>query len=175
MSPSLPVLPHSLASSLLDLSTFGEVTLPSGHAELTFQMDIVPSECPEEFWFGILATDESHQGIIAGMAVRIDLARGEVWDAVNGMGLLGTLEAAPLGLERQDDDEEPFTLRLKVEKYGSNLLPSLEIGGSACLYPALSASAFQGAPVTAIAGAAQPGRDAEPFCHYPAYWLTQAA
>ena len=174
MSPSLPVVPASLASSLLDVSTFGEICLPRGQAEMTFQIDIVPSECPEEFWFGLLAIDQGHHEIVAGMAVRIDLARGEVWDALNGMGLLGTLETGPLGLGRHDGDDT-LLIRLKVEKHGDNLLPFLEIGGETCLYPAISALAMRETPITAIAGAAQPGRDVEPFCHYPAFWLTQAA
>jgi len=173
MSPSLPFPPTCLASSLLDLSTFGEIDLPPGQAELTFQMDVVPSECPDEFWFGLLATNDSHQAIIGGMAIRIDLERGEVWDALNGMGLLGTLDLGPFGRGRQDADD-PLVIRLKVNKHADNLLPILEIGDTRFLYPAISAAHFRATPITAIAGAVQPGRDAEPFCHYPAYWLSQA-
>ena len=172
MSPSLPVLPTSLAASLLDLSTFGAICLPSGQAELTFQMDIVPSECPNEFWFGLLATHDSPHAILGGLAILIDLERGAVWDALNGMGLLGTLDLDPYGRSRQDADDT-LVIRLKVDKHADNLLPVLEIGGTRFLYPAISATTFRDTPVTAIAGAAQPGRDAEPFCHYPAYWLTQ--
>jgi hypothetical protein len=137
-------------------------------------MDIHPAESPEAIWFGLLATDETAPEIKAGMAVRIDLARGEVWDAVNGMGLLATLETGPLGLGRYDA-EDSLLIRLKVEKCGQNLLPTLQIGDDVCLYPAISATAFEHTPLKAVAGAVQPGRDAEPFCHYPAFWLTQAA
>jgi hypothetical protein len=158
----------------MDLSAYGEIALPSGHAELAFQMDINPSESPDAIWFGLIAADENPHEIKAGMAVRIDLARGEVWDALNGMGLLGTLELGPLGLGRYDE-HETLLIRLKVEKFGQNLIPTLHIGDDVCLYPAISADSLQQTPLMAVAGAVQPGRDAEPFCHYPAFWLRQAA
>ena len=97
MSPFSSAISPSLATCLADLSTFGEIALPAGNAELTFQIDIQPSESPEELWFGLLNLPaESHQPI-SGFAIRLDLNRGEVWDALNGFGLLGTFETAPPG------------------------------------------------------------------------------
>jgi hypothetical protein len=153
------------------LSTFGELTLPLTDGDLTFQIDIVPSESPEVIWFGLLNPPANQSNRLAGFAVRIDLVRGEVWDAQNGLGLLGTLETGPLGLDRFDQDDT-LLLSLRLEKRGPNLIPSLQIGGTPCLYPALTLSNLHNDCLTAVAGAAETGRDAPPFTHYPAFWLS---
>jgi hypothetical protein len=172
MPSSFPSFPSSIASSLLDLSVFGQLTWSGHQAETTFQLDVQTQKAPEEFWFGIVALDESDPAFVAGFAIRIDLARGEVWDGLNGGGLLGTLDLPSFTVPEPEDDET-LPLSLKIEKLGPNLLPSLHIAGRPFLCPALPASAFRDQPMIAVAGASQPGRDAEPFCLYPAFWLSQ--
>ncbi len=170
-------MPHSLPSAALakltdclyDLSFFGQLDVPALDCDLAFEVDIIPRDCPGQIWFGLVSLDSRDQTPESGFAVRLDLERGEVWDALHDGGLLGELEKGPLGLDLHDE-EEPLLLSLRVEKLGGNLLPSLRIGGKQFLYPALAAGERH--RLTAIAGALQPGRDAAPFCLYPAVWMT---
>ena len=60
MPPFLPILPTHLDSPLLDLSVFGELSLPEGPSELNFQLDVVPAKCPDQFWFGLIEMDRCH-------------------------------------------------------------------------------------------------------------------
>lgn len=163
----------SAALDLLDnpflLEVVGSVEIPEDNAELAFQMDLIPGQCPDQICFGFAALEDAKPQHVPGFAVRLDLARGEVWDALNGAGLLGELETGPLGLGRYDD-EEPLLLSLVLEKRGRNLLPRLRIGSDTLLYPALLA--HPGQVLSAVTGSTQPGADAPPFCLYPAVWVT---
>jgi hypothetical protein len=151
------------------LEVIGAVEVPEDNAELAFQMDLIPGQCPDQVCFGFAVLDEPQGHRIPGFAVRLDLQRGEVWDALNGAGLLGELETGPLGLGRYHE-EEPLLLSLVLEKRGRNLLPRLRIGHETLLYPALLAQ--PGQVFSAITGSTQPGADAPPFCLYPAVWVT---
>lgn len=153
-----------------DLTIFGQLEFPSGNVEMTFQVDIVLSESPLEVWFGILNFPFHSKSQVKGFAVRIDFARCEVWDSVNGAGLLGLIEMPPTASEDRDQSDS-FLLSLKLEKRGINLLPLLEVGGKTYLYPALSLVNLENHRMTAVAGTIQTGRDAEPFCHFPAFWI----
>ena len=172
MHPSASSAALDLLDSPFLLEVVGSVEVPLGDADLAFQMDLIPGQCPEQIGFGFAALDETERSGTPGFAVRIDLARGEVWDALNGAGLLGELETGPLGLGRYDD-EEPLLLSLVLEKRGRNLLPRLNIGGETLLYPALLA--IPGQILSAVTGSMQPGADAPPFCLYPAVWVAQTA
>lgn len=174
MSHFSPAISPKLGSCISDLSTFGELAIPTGSAEFTFQVDIQPSESPEELWFGLLSFNTESHPSISGFAIRLDLNRGEIWDAQNGFGLLGTFETGPLW-QNQFDADETLLLSFKIQKHGQNLVPTLQFGDLTYLYPALSTSYLQANTLTAVAGAVQPGRDAAPCCHFPAFWLTQPA
>jgi hypothetical protein len=174
MSPFSSALSSNLGSCLSELSTFGQIDLPEGCAELTFQIDIQPSESPEELWFGLLNLSAESHHPVSGFAIRLDLNRGEIWDAQNGFGLLGTFETGPLW-QNQFDADETLLLCFKIAKHGPNLVPTLHLGDSTHLYPSLSTTHLNTKALTAVAGAVQPGRDAEPFCHFPAFWLTESA
>ena len=174
MSPFSSALSPTLGTCLSDLSAFGEIALPAGSGALTFQIDIQPSENPEELWFGLLNLPAESHHPVSGFAIRLDLSRGEIWDAQNGFGLLGTFETGPLW-QNQFDADDTLLLCFKIEKHGPNLVPTLQLGDSTYLYPSLSTTYLTTNALTAVAGAVQPGRDAEPFCHFPAFWLTQPA
>lgn len=172
MSPYPTSHTPSLGNCISDLSNFGEIDLPSGVAELSFQIDIDSANCPNEVWFGLLNHPESTQLPTTGFAIRIDFSRGQVWDAQNGFGLLGTIEETP-SWQTSAEVEDTLLLSLKIEKCGPNLIPTLHIGGSTLLYPSLSEISLSGKTFSAVAGAIQSGRDADPFLHFPAFWLTQ--
>lgn len=157
---------------LYDLSGFGQLDLPAFDCQLAFEVDILPRDCPSQLYFGLVSIDPQAGCPQAGFAIRLDLERGEVWDALNGQGLLAHLEIGPLGLDRYDETE-PLLLSLRVHQHGRNLLPEWRLGEQAILYPAVSAQGLT--RLSAIAGAFQPGRDAAPFCHFPALWMTARA
>jgi hypothetical protein len=163
---------HSAQADLFDLSQFGRLLVPAGACDITFQLDIIPSESPAQIWFGLATLSPLHQTPDTGFAIRVDLAHGEVWDALNRTGFLGHLETGPLGLD-QYDAETPLLLSFHIEKRGENLVPSLRVGSASFLYPALPATPDM--MLCGLAGAAQPGADAGPFCLYPALWLAASA
>ncbi len=160
-----------LADCLHDLAAFGQIKVPGFDCQIAFEVDVVPETCPEHIYFGLVSIDAAGQSPQGGFAVRLDLASGEVWDALHGNGLIGTLETGPLGLDRHDE-EDPLLLSLHIDKHGSNLLPRLRIGGRSILYPTITAAGCE--CLSAFAGTLQPGRDAAPFCHFPALWMTAA-
>mgnify|MGYP007059482983 FL=1 len=108
-----------------------------------------------------------------GIAILIDFVKGAVWDAIHGTGFLGNLPAELLAVGSQEN-EETVLMSLRVEKLGKTLLPNLKIDNETLLYPAISLPETSGHHLTAVAGVSQPRRDAEPFCHFPACWMTQS-
>lgn len=154
---------------LYDLSAYGQLDLPAYDCQLAFEVDILLHDCPEHVYFGLVSIDPANQSPRAGFAVRLDLERGEVWDVLNGFGLLASLEQ---DLRRADSasEDDSLLLSLRVNKCGNNLLPDLRIGGERVLYPAICARSCQ--RLSAITGAFQPGRDAAPFCQFPALWMS---
>ena len=157
---------------LYDLTAFGQIDLPSFDCQLAFEVDILPRDCPSQIYFGLVSIDPPSTSPRTGFAIRLDLESGEVWDALHGHGLLAQLETGPLGLDRHDEFE-PLLLSLRVHQHGPNLLPEWRIGGETFLYPAISAQGLT--RLSALTGAFQPGRDAAPFCHFPALWMTASA
>jgi hypothetical protein len=66
-----------------------------------------------------------------GFGIRIDWERGEIWDAINGSGLIGWLD------EPWERDSDDVKVRFEIERVGSAMLPKLTIGSEQWLYPAL--------------------------------------
>jgi hypothetical protein len=165
-SPS-PLPSSELTDCLFDLTPFGSITLSDQANELHFQIDLVPADCPEQVLFGLVQLDPLSNQPIAGFAIQLDWTAGQVRDALNGFGILDALDLSPMALQ-QHDLEDPLLLSLKVERHGSNLFPTFEIGGTRLLYPSILSTAET--PFTALAGTAQPGADTAPFCLYPALW-----
>jgi hypothetical protein len=173
MPPSSSTVRPDKGSPLSDLCNFGSIQFTTGNADMTFQIDIIPSETPSEVWFGILNLPLHSHTPATGFAIRIDFALGEIWDAQNETGLLGTIETNPASFE-EPEQPDSFLLSLKLEKRGGNLLPHLELGGKSYLYPAISLASLASNSMTAVAGTVQKGRDAAPFCHFPAFWLSDS-
>ncbi len=172
MHPPPDTVPDLLNDLSGNLPACGQLALPDANCQIAFEIDIIPRECPPQVYFGLVEAERAGNQRLRGFVVRLDLGRGEVWDALNGGGPIGTLETGPLGLDRYDD-EEPLLLSLRVDKCGSNLLPTLRIGGVTFLYPAFHSNNCK--RLAAFSAVSQPGRDAPPFCHFPALWMTSAA
>ena len=137
MTPSTPspvTLPEAEFESF-DTLSFGTINVPTRSARFGFQVDVKPTADMHQIVFGIVQpSGGSRSGLQRlGFAVRVDLERGEIWDLVNGSGLIGWVES-PLGCK---DSNESFLLSLEIERVGSALLPKLQIGGEEWLYPAI--------------------------------------
>lgn len=119
------------------VTSYGSLVLPDHPIRFGFQVDIVPSSCPSSILFGLASCDPVNGGKSKtfGFAVRIDLERREVWDALNGSGLVGWVEH-PLGLAGFTD-EEPLLLGWEVEYHGQALIPKLVVADQQWLYPAI--------------------------------------
>lgn len=159
-------IPSAHSAFSFDIASFGEMDIPDYPIQFGFQVDIVPSQCPEQLVFGLATDVDPELGIQKGFVVRIDLPHGEIWDLVNNTGLIGWLEQ-PFALASYSE-EEPLLLSIKVEVAGNALIPKVEIGGEEWLYPSLPR--VPGSRLRGIAGC--PADTVHPhqiFLH-PALW-----
>ncbi|MFO1483122.1 MAG: hypothetical protein U1F71_07115 [Verrucomicrobiaceae bacterium] len=117
--------------------SFGSLVLPDHPIRFGFQVDIVPSDCPSSILFGLVSRDPVNGGCpkTSGFAVRVDLEMREIWDALNGSGLVGWVEH-PLGIAGFTD-EEPLLLGWEIEFHGTALIPKLVVADQQWLYPAI--------------------------------------
>lgn len=125
------------AFSDFQVQSYGNLLLPDHPIRFGFQVDIVPDNCPPSILFGLISRDPVNGGNpkTSGFAVRIDLKAREVWDVVNGSGLVGWVEH-PLGLAGFTD-EEPLLLGWEIEFHGKALIPKLVVADQQWLYPAI--------------------------------------
>ncbi len=131
--------PSSNALAIKDFSveSLGHLVVPDHPIRFGFQIDVVPENCPSQIIFGLAARDPANGGSAKtyGFAVRIDLENREIWDVLNGAGLVGWVEH-PLGLAGYTD-EEPLLLGWEIELHGHNLIPKLQIADQQWLYPTI--------------------------------------
>jgi hypothetical protein len=131
-----------------DVLNYGSVAAPAKPSRFGFQIDVSPSAELGQIVFGLMQEPQRVGVPRIGFGVRVDLERGEIWDVVNGSGLIGWVEA-PLG-STADGKPESILFSLEIERIGSALLPKLQVGGEEWLYPAVrSLETFE---FTAIAG-----------------------
>lgn len=121
----------------------------------------------ERFGFQIRACDTvPHPSLLFGLAqvecggdgarfaVRVDLESGEVWDATNEGGLLGSLETP---FWPSAEGAHPLVMRWEIDRAREALIPRLFIGNEEFLYPSISYRgeapfiAFTGHDLTGIA------------------------
>lgn len=117
--------------------SYGSLVLPNHPIRFGFQVDLVPDNCPKQILFGLVSRDPVNGGSprTTGFAVKVDLEMREVWDVLNGSGLVGWVEH-PLGLAGFTD-EEPLLLGWEIEFHGHALIPKLIVGSQQWLYPAV--------------------------------------
>ena len=137
MSASTPMHPTSDVFQDFTLESFGHLVVPDHPIRFGFQVDIVPENCPPHIFFGLVAKENINSGRPKsyGFAVRIDLENREIWDVLNGAGLVGWVEH-PKGLAGFTD-EEPLLLGWEIELHGEALVPKLKVGDQQWLYPAI--------------------------------------
>jgi hypothetical protein len=125
------------AFSDFQVLSYGSLVLPNHPIRFGFQVDIVPENCPKNILFGLISRDPVNGGSAktSGFAVKVDLEMREVWDVLNGSGLVGWVEH-PLGLAGFTD-EEPLLLGWEIEFHGHALIPKLVVADQQWLYPAI--------------------------------------
>lgn len=125
------------AFSGFHLHSYGSLVLPEHPIRFGFQVDIVPGNCPSSILFGLVSRDpvNSECAKTKGFVVRVDLEMREVWDVMNGTGLVGWVEH-PQGLAAFTD-EEPLLLGWEIEFHGQALIPKLTVANGQWLYPAI--------------------------------------
>lgn len=153
-----------------DLLSFGSVSSPTGPARFGFQIDVIPSVVLSQVIFGLVRKGDSAKSASkTGFGVRVDLERGEIWDIVNGSGLIGWVEE-PLG-HQAGQMVEKILFSLEIERIGSALLPKLQIGGEEWLYPAVrSADDLEFVAIAGCLGAGQSDLDASDVLCNPSVW-----
>lgn len=125
------------AFSGFQVQSYGSLVLPDHPIRFGFQVDIVPESSPKSILFGLISRDPVNGGCskTSGFAVRVDLEMREIWDVLNGSGLVGWVEH-PLGLAGFTD-EEPLLLGWEIEFHGQALIPKLIVADQQWLYPAI--------------------------------------
>jgi hypothetical protein len=169
MHTPAPLVSSELSFASFELVSFGQINVPTHPLSFGFQVDVVPSQIQtSQILFGLVSRIRDESGKIRshGFAVRIDLETGEIWDMINGSGLVAWLDS-PSTLYRFTD-EEPMLLSWKVEHLGNALIPRLQIAGEEWLYPAVQSYA----PMTmeTMAGCTGPKDAALTAFMHPAVW-----
>lgn len=167
MHTPAPLVSPETAFASFELLSFGEVLVPDHPLRFGFQLDIVPSlnSCTQVIFALISQDRDVREGTshTHGFAVRVDLETGEIWDLLNGSGLVGWIEQ-PMD---SFTDEEPLLLNWEVEHYGSALIPKLQIASEVFLYPALRHT--PGMVMDTVAGSEAGELSPSTFIH-PAVW-----
>ena len=137
MSASTSISSASDVFQDFHLESFGHLVVPDHPIRFGFQVDIVPENCPRQIFFGLVANENINSGHPKsyGFAVRIDLENGEIWDVLNGAGLVGWVEHQE-GLSGFTD-EEPLLLGWEIELHGHALVPKLQVADQQWLYPTI--------------------------------------
>jgi hypothetical protein len=154
------------------VQSFGSLVTPDHPIRFGFQVDIVPSQCPRIVTFGLVAHEPANGGHpkTHGFAVRIDLESKEIWDLLNGSGLVGWLDH-PGGLEAFTD-EEPLLLGWEIDLHGQAMIPRLQLADQQWLYPTIHCA--NPATFEAIVGWSDDWHgDARSIFLHPALWREQ--
>jgi hypothetical protein len=102
------------------------VSVTTDLAKLTLDVEF-RHRCPATGLFCGVMDDEMSIGI----GFHIDYGTGEVVDIVNGQGIIAYLNRAPLPENRLTP------IHLDIDKFGPNLICTIEVGNERILYPAI--------------------------------------
>ena len=121
--------PAGLSRSLRDrfaVHRANAVSVTAGLAKLTLDVEF-RYRCPATGLFcGVMDDD-----MAVGIGFYIDYRTGEIVDIVNNLGIIAYLNRAPLPENRLTP------LHLDIDKFGPNLICTIEIGNERILYPAM--------------------------------------
>ena len=119
---------HFHTSRLYD----AELNLVEG--DVIFEIELRLRHLQQKFFFGLVSTPDLSgmpEGCNSGIGISIDPETGEVHDEMNGQGIIGYLEDAPMAVN------EPIFLCIEAEKLNRIFIPKITIGEEKVLHPAL--------------------------------------
>jgi hypothetical protein len=131
MKPAVPLQAKPNALQEFSLLNYGSIDVVPGPAKFGFEIEVTPSVVLSEVYLALVQPDTNPGQERVGFGIRIDWERGEIWDALNGAGIVGWLD------EDWGGFGSPVKLSFQIERVGSALLPRLTVGSEEWLYPAL--------------------------------------
>ena len=126
--------PTDIGDFHFNMARLYDAELNLSEGDVIFEIELRLRHLDQRFFVGIMATPELSglpEGSFAGIGVCIDPESGEVTDAVNGQGVIGYLDHAPL------ETNESIFLCLEAEKLNRIFIPKLTVGEEKLLHPAL--------------------------------------
>jgi len=127
----------------LKVRDFGHLEITEDTTHISFTVDCDYFQLDHQLFIGFLES-ASCQHAAQGIGVLIDPENGEVLDMVNGEGVIGYLDEAPLESWKQPK------ISIEMEKIGPVFIPEIVIGTERILHPALHKSEVEN--LVAIAG-----------------------
>lgn len=117
---SVHPLPEAFGITIVDAARAAEF-----NAEICFDVELRHEQLRQQLLCGLVSPNYTK-----GMAIAIDPATGAIVDALNGAGVLGYLNSAPLL------PHHPLRVQLRIQKFGKNHICSVSIQGESIMYPA---------------------------------------
>ena len=127
-------------NQLFNVSHLHDAPIQMEHGEAVFEIELRLRHLDQRLFVGLLdAREFEGSGLDGhrGVGVSIDPESGEVFDVVNGQGIIGYLEAAPLEVNLST------FLCLEFEKIKRIFIPKLTVGEEKILHPALHLPEFR--------------------------------
>ena len=95
------------------------------HSEVCFQVELRRDHLRQSLLCGLL-----NPSYTAGIGVAIDPVTGVVMDLVNDAGVIGYMSRSCLSTD------EPISVKLRLQRFGRNLISTVEIDDDSFMYPA---------------------------------------
>jgi hypothetical protein len=120
-------------SSLEDFTilNYGSVSVSAGPAKFGFEIEVTPSVVLSEVFVGLAQAETAPGEQRVCFGIRIDWERGEIWDALNGCGMIGWLP------DSWEFTKGTLRISFQIERIGSAMFPTLIIGNEEWLYPTI--------------------------------------
>jgi hypothetical protein len=130
---------YSAENNLYAVNRVDSALLPNHRSTMIFDCDLHQGMRRQKVFVGLMETDSlAIASRSPGIGISMDLQTGLVTDVVNGQGILGYLEDAPV------EFEGPLHLRVEVDIIGRVLLPRILVGDDVILHPALYLDVLEG-------------------------------
>jgi len=119
-TPSAHPVTSAYGIELIDAVRMGQF-----HSEVVFQVELRRDHLLQSLLCGLL-----NPSYTAGIGVAIDPVTGAVMDLVNEAGVIGYMSRSCLSTD------EPFSVKLRLQRFGRNLISTVEIDDDSFMIPA---------------------------------------
>lgn len=109
---------------------FGTVTIAPNSSKIRFDICCDYFQLDHQLFIGLLQ-EATVQSPADGIGVLIDPENGEVLDLINGEGVIGYFDGAPLESWKQPQ------ISIEMERIGSVYIPEIIVGEERILHPAI--------------------------------------